>query len=252
MSNLDPWRNEPPQPKPGPTGGWIWLAFIAGMGALVLALAKAFPEAVRTRDDWMSVGYGFGIVVLVSTALFRLRAGAVLQHLRYGLIWLAVIVVLVLGYAYRDLFSDARQRIALGFSSADPVVTGERELVIAAEESGAFVVVGAVNGARVRFVVDTGATETVLSPADARRIGLDLAALRFDQAAETANGVGYGADYRAERLSVGPIVFEDVGVVVNQAPLSASLLGMSFLRRLESFEVRGDRLYMRWRENTAG
>lgn len=224
----------------------MWLALIAGMGALVLALAKAFPEAVRTRGDWMSIAYGFGLVVVVSTGLFRLRGGAILQHLRYGLVWLALMVVLVLGYAYRDVFADARERVALGFSNEDPVVSAERELVIAATPSGAFIVVGAVNGERVRFVVDTGATETVLSPQDARRIGLDLSILQFDQAAETANG----ADYRSESLSVGPILFEDVQIVVNQAPLSTSLLGMSFLRRLESFEVRGDRLYMRWRDTT--
>lgn len=234
--------------EPGRGGGLLWLVLVGAIVALVAVLANAFPEAVRTRDDWMSVAYTSGVVLLVSTAIFRLRGGALRQHAKYAIGWIVIIAVLVLGYAYRDVFSDTRQRLALAFSGGAPVAGAERELIIPATESGAFVVVGEVNGERVRFVVDTGATDTVLSPDDARRIGLDLAMLRFDQKAETANGVGLSAAYRAESLAIGPILFRDVDVSVNQAPLTISLLGMSFLRKLESFEVRGDRLYMRWRE----
>lgn len=240
------------QTVPGRRGWLFWLALVGAILALVTVLANAFPEAVRTKDDWMSVAYTSGVVLLVSTAIFRLRRGGLQQHARYAIGWIVIIAVLVLGYAYRDVFSDTRQRLALVFSGGAPVAGAERELIIPASQSGAFVVVGQVNGERVRFVVDTGATDIVLAPDDARRIGLDFTTLRFDQKAETANGVGLSAAYRAESLGIGPILFQDVDVSVNQTPLSVSLLGMSFLRRLESFEVRGDRLYMRWRETVVG
>ncbi len=96
--------------------------------------------------------------------------------------------------------------------------------------------------------MDTGASETVLSPADAARVGIDLAALTFDRASETANGVGYGAAFQADSLSVGAITFRDMPIMINQAPMSSSLLGMTFLRRLESFQVKGDRLLMKAHE----
>jgi aspartyl protease family protein len=119
-----------------------------------------------------------------------------------------------------------------------------RSVVVGRSEDGGFYVMGEVNGARVRFLIDTGATEIVLSPADAARAGLDTAQMDFSHPTETANGVGYGAGTTVERLEVGPIRLTDVPVAVNQASMSASLLGMSFLQRLESFEVRGDELIL--------
>jgi aspartyl protease family protein len=74
-----------------------------------------------------------------------------------------------------------------------------------------------------------------------------MAALDFGLSAETANGVGYGAPIRAT-LEVGPIDLADFPMTVNQAPMRRSLLGMSFLNRLQSFEVRGDTLILRWRD----
>jgi aspartyl protease family protein len=63
---------------------------------------------------------------------------------------------------------------------------------------------------------------------------------------ETANGVGRGASYKASSLEVGPVRLEDVPMQVDQAPMSASLLGMTFFKRLESFQVKDGKLYMRW------
>lgn len=245
-----PWRREAPEPpRPRQTGRvGLWLLLAAALGGLVVALARAFPEAVRTPDDWTRVAYALGVVLLVSTGIFRLGPGRFAQHLKYAAIWLAVIAVLALGFAYRDAFSGVGQRLRLAFSAGDPVTTGEHELVIPQDAGGSFVVVGKVNGQRVRFVVDTGATDTVLSPDDARRLGVDVASLTYGEPAETANGVGYSAAYTAQRLEVGPIAFDNFKVAINQAPMSSSLLGLSFLRRLQSFEHRDGQLILRWRE----
>jgi aspartyl protease family protein len=120
--------------------------------------------------------------------------------------------------------------------------------VVPQGEDGSYGVVARVNGQRVRFVIDTGATDTVLSPDDARRIGVDTGDLRYVVEAETANGVGYGAPYVAKRFEVGPIALADFKLTVNQAPMSVSLLGMSFLGRLESFHFEDHKLILRWRE----
>jgi len=87
----------------------------------------------------------------------------------------------------------------------------------------------------------------VLSPQDAARAGVDVAALKFDAPGETANGVAFNAPYVAPSISAGPIRLANVRASVNKAPLSTSLLGMTFLSRLQSFEFKGDALVMRWR-----
>ena len=94
-----------------------------------------------------------------------------------------------------------------------------------------------MNGGRVTFMVDTGATDVVLAPADARRIGLDPAGLTFDQLASTANGTVTGAAIRLDSLAVGPIEMRDLPATVNGADMSESLLGMEFLNRLSGWRV---------------
>jgi aspartyl protease family protein len=239
-----PWEPNPQAPR----GRFkLWLCLMAVLALAVLALVRAFPEAIRTRNDWAAVGYSVALLVVFSAGVFRLRSGQLIQHLRHLAIWAGLIAVFVVGFAYRDLFADAGQRLRLVFSSGDPVQVGEHEIAIPRDESGAYLVVGLVNGQRVRFMVDTGATDIVLSPDDARRAGVEVDALRFDRQAETANGPGYGAVHRIQQLEIGPVRLMDVEVTVNQAPMSISLLGMNFLHRLESFEFRDGKLIMRWR-----
>jgi aspartyl protease family protein len=127
------------------------------------------------------------------------------------------------------------------------VAAGPHELVVTQDDEGGFFVIGRVNGEPVRFLVDTGSSETVLSPADAHRLGLDTAGLQFDRMAETANGIGYGAPITAGSVAVGSIEVTGLPMVINKAPMTSSLLGMTFLGRLESFQVRGHKLYLKAR-----
>ena len=249
-----PWgRAASGQPPASPTtagrrtGLWI-LLLVAGLAGLVFALARALPGAVHGPDDWASVGYDVALAGLISAGLLRAGRGAWRQHLRHAAIWVVIVAVLALGFAYRDLFIGAGRRLQVAFSPGAPVATGDHELAIPQDAGGAFMILAKVNGQPVRFLVDTGASDTVLSPDDARRLGVNLDALTFDRGSETANGVGHGAAYAAQTFEIGPIHLDNVRMTINQAPMSTSLLGMSALGRLESFEVRGDKLVLRWRD----
>ena len=249
-----PWdfddAEPPPRPprRPGRIG--LWLLFIGGVGAMLVALVRAFPDEVRTRNDWADVAWAVMLILLVSTGLFRLGRGAFSRSLGYIAIWAAAIGVLAVGYAYRDDLAGVPQRLRLAFGAGYPIATAEHEVVVPQDERGAFVLNARVNGQPVRFIVDTGATDTVLSPEAARRLGVDVDKLDFKESAETANGMGYGAPFVAQRLDVGPIAFANFPMVVNQASMSSSLLGLSFLNRLESFEIRDRKLILKWREPT--
>jgi aspartyl protease family protein len=91
-------------------------------------------------------------------------------------------------------------------------------------------------------MIDTGATDVVLTPADARLMGLDPARLDYTRVADTANGQVRGAPILINNFKLGPITVQSLPAVVNEADMPISLLGMEFLNRLKSYRVEDDRL----------
>lgn len=246
-----PWDREPAKPPPPPTAArnrlWIGLGIAIAVAAGLALLAKGFPGAVRSGQDKASIGYNLAWIALLAAGLFTAGRIDWLQKARHLAVWAAIVGVLVVGVSYRAELEGVVQRVRTEFSASYPVATGAHELVVAQNGDGGFYVMGEVNGRKVQFLVDTGATDTVLSPDDAKRLGIDTSALKFDQRAQTANGVGYGAKITADSLAIGPIRFDQMPMMVNKAPMGGSLLGMTFLKRLESFQVRERRMYLRAR-----
>jgi clan AA aspartic protease (TIGR02281 family) len=120
------------------------------------------------------------------------------------------------------------------------------EYVIEAGAGGHFLVEAVVNGAPVIFLVDTGASNVVLTMADAERLGFRRETLRFTQRFASANGEVRGAPVVLRELRVGQFSLFDMPASVNEAPLRISLLGMSFLKRLHGYGVEDGRLILRW------
>jgi len=103
-----------------------------------------------------------------------------------------------------------------------------------------------VNGARIPMVLDTGASSVVLTQEAAKAAGLPLEVLNYSVNVDTANGRARAAPVTLDRMSIGGITERAVPALIAQpGQLRVSLLGMSFLNRLESWEVRGERLVMR-------
>ena len=103
-----------------------------------------------------------------------------------------------------------------------------------------------IDGTSISMLVDTGASTVVLKQADAKKLGIDVAGLTYSVPVQTANGMAYAAPVRLRNLSVGPIVIPQVEALVAQTgTLKESLLGMTFLSRLRSYEFSGDFLTLR-------
>ncbi|MDX2234256.1 MAG: TIGR02281 family clan AA aspartic protease [Hyphomonadaceae bacterium] len=101
---------------------------------------------------------------------------------------------------------------------------------------------GRVNGRKMELLVDTGATMVALTPDDAKAAGIDVRTLDFDARVRTASGTVRAALVTLERIQIGQVRVRDVEAMVIERGLPVSLLGMSFLNRLEQFQVRGQRL----------
>jgi len=164
------------------------------------------------------------------------------EMLRHAGIWALVVLVLLGAYALRDeIGAELRP------SAAISVAEGEVELRRSAGgQFEASAEVGANGRERqVRFLVDTGASHVVLSPADARRLGFDLDRLAFGQAVATANGRTFAARARLDVLRVGDVEVRNVEAFVQRDGLDRSLLGMSFLDRIEGYSVSRDVMVLR-------
>jgi aspartyl protease family protein len=103
---------------------------------------------------------------------------------------------------------------------------------------------GEVNGRSVRFLVDTGATAVALTPRDARRLGMDPARLTYGHTVVTAAGPARAAAVELESVSVAGARLEHVDALVIERGLDASLLGMTYLGRLSSFEATRHALFL--------
>jgi aspartyl protease family protein len=126
---------------------------------------------------------------------------------------------------------------------APAVAAGPRSVVIARAANGNFDVEGSIDGRRLDFIVDTGASAVTLNSDDAARLGLHPAERDYTVVLNTANGVVRGAPVRLNMVEVGDIMVRDVAaVIVPVEALRTNLLGLTFLSRLHHFDYRDGKL----------
>ena len=224
---------------------WILLALLT-VSLLVLVLQRneaALAELSRfDSSSFETKIMAAALVGLIALTLFRQRFSHVLESL---LIWAMLGALLALGYTYRVELREVADRVLAEFIPGYAATRG-RAVEIARASGGGFSVAAQVNGARIPMVLDTGASAVVLTQEAAKAAGLPLEVLNYSVNVDTANGRARAAPVTLDRLSIGDITERSVPALVAQdGQLRTSLLGMTFLNRLESWEVRGDKLMMR-------
>lgn len=152
-------------------------------------------------------------------------------------VWGLIFIGLMAGYG---LWGDIRSDI----SPRQTVLEDGAGIAVPRSEDGHFHLVLQVNGIPVEFLVDTGASDIVLTLEDAERVGLNPDNLAFLGRARTANGVVETAYATVDSVSLGPVRFDRVGVAVNGGEMDGSLLGMAFLNRFERLEISDNRLVL--------
>lgn len=224
--------------------GWILLAVAGGVLAVALVSRGEFlPSDDAPRLLYLGI---LGTVVAAGILGSGMRLGYVARSLA---LWLLIAVALIAGYQYRYELQDIASRVTAGLIPGSPVsvlsADGSANVLLDKQSDGHFQVRMTVDGAPVRAMIDTGATTTVLTAADARAAGIDPASLAFSVPVATANGVTMAAQARIREIAVGAIVRRNLPVLVAASgTLDQSLLGMNFLSTLSGFQVRGDRMVL--------
>ncbi|QFS82771.1 hypothetical protein FIU97_08160 [Roseivivax sp. THAF40] len=189
-----------------------------------------------------NISYGqLGYLVLLGAVLIfwffvqdRAGLGTKVKALAaWGFIFVGVIAVI-------GLWDDIRSTVA----PQQQVMQGEGRIVLPLQADGHYHARLDVNGTPVSFLVDTGATGTVLSAEDAERIGLAPDTLDYISTAQTANGIVRTAPVTLDNVALGPFTDRNVRAYVNEGALGQSLLGMSYLQRYAKIEIADRQLIL--------
>ena len=189
---------------------------------------------MMTNDLMLGGVYILMAIMLVLGSLMSRREPAA-KLITIALAWISIFAAGFVLFTFRDDFGWVTQRLraeAIG----TPVQQG-RETRIPMAIDGHFWVEAHLNGQKVRFLVDSGATMTTIDRETAIRAGVAVSPRR-DQFVRTGNGIIRVSGGRADELEVGGIVRNDVGLQVADND-DLNVLGMNFLSSLQSWGVQG-------------
>ena len=177
------------------------------------------------------------LLLVVAGWFFAQRRESLNRTLQQIILWVFLFAGAVLLYAVKNDL-----KLAVG-PSAQVEMSGD-QIVLTRNADSHFYATLMVNGTSLVFVVDTGATDMVLSRSDAVAVGLDPDKLAYIGRASTANGVVRTARVWLDRVQIGPIEDRNVTAWVNDGELQTSLLGMGYLQRFAKIEIAGNRMIL--------
>jgi aspartyl protease family protein len=193
-------------------------------------------------DQALSFVYLIGILVLVVSALM-VRRIPIGQGLKMFAGWVLIFLAAFVAFALKDDFMALGKRVLAESRGEGQVVAVGKELRIRKSMDGHFWVNGELNGRRIRFLVDSGATVTSISSDTAALAGIEPSGL--PAIVQTANGTVQVGRARADRLKVGTIERRNMAVHVSEAFGPMNVLGMNFLSSLSGWGVEGQWLVLR-------
>lgn len=236
---------------------WIGLSILVATGAYLSAGPLIGLAPATAPDELARLSSGIALLIVIGGSAFLGHRGQASLLLKQALAWIAIGLSLVVLYTYRADIARVGARVlsqlapgiplearTLGLADASSVSGGI--VAVTADRGGQFDIEALVNGTSVRLLADTGATLVVLTHEDALRVGIDTEALRYNVPVQTANGVAENALVHLQDISVGSITIANIRTLIAKpGQLETSLLGMSFLTRLSSFQISGDQLILR-------
>lgn len=190
-------------------------------------------------DEWQ-IGRASYLILLGAVLVFwffvqnRQNIGKTLQQaVVWGLIFLGVIAAI-------GLWGDIRQTVRPSLGT----VTSDGKIEVPRAPDGHYYLTLGINGKPVEFLVDTGATDMVLTLKDAGRVGLQTNDLAFHGRAMTANGPVRTAPVQLDTVSLGPVNDHNLRAWVSEGDMPQSLLGMAYLQRWSNIQISGGALVL--------
>ena len=207
------------------------------MGCVSLLVWAARPYiATMSTDQVTQILYLSLLATAIAGSYIVSNRGQWNKMAQQAVIWVLIFVGVISAVG---MWGQVKQTVS-PFQTA----VSDSQISVPRGRDGHYHVTLSVNGVDVDFVIDTGASQIVLSHEDATRIGIETADLRYLGSASTANGVVRTAPVRLQNVTLGPITDRNVPAVVNQGEMDGSLLGMSYLGAFSNIEIRDNKMIL--------
>lgn len=231
-----------------------WLAILALIVAAIALVVSndAGTIAGMSNEAFARVVAGAAIMIFLGGAVTSSYRGRFFQAVKHLAGWAAMMIFLVALYAYRVELAMVADRVIgeLTPQGTQINVTGAhgagQAVRIKRGWTGHFVATARIKDKGVEMIVDTGASTVVLRHEDAKKLGINMRSLRYTVPVQTANGSSYAARIELDSVTIGKVGLRGVeALIAKPGSLHQSLLGMSFLSRLRSYEFAGEYLELR-------
>lgn len=197
-----------------------------------------------TQNEQIQLISGITIIVFLILGLVSRKQPNNTPILRYSLYWIGIFLIGLIIYSYKDLLGEPINRLISTVSPSTPL-EGNRTIIVRKSRDGHFYVNTQINDRNIKFLIDTGATEVLLSKSDAIKAGINIADLSFDTSSYTASGTTKIARTTVD-IRIGAFEVQNFNVYVNSSENDNSLLGMSLLDLMESMKFEGDQLILEY------
>ena len=227
----------------------ILALLFAGLAALFL-LFETRPFGL---ENLPALPIAAGVLIVLVLTYFLTAKSSAIGLSKFGRLLAAALSIST--FAAAGYYLSASQQLSKavhaiaqsdGADNLADTKDGPRSVRLRKRDSGQFVARASINGTAVDLIVDSGASAIVLRYADAERAGIDTSALTFTTPLGTGNGAAFAAPVHLRSVTIGSVRVDGVeALVAKPGTVNESLLGMSFLRRLRSYDMAGDFLTLR-------
>ncbi len=211
----------------------IGIIFLAvGLIALIQWLSNNYGHAIA----WEELVYPLALLVLFSGGIWTALRKDPGFFLRGAMGWVLIFVALYVGYVQYENYQTKQALTKV--AGQDP------DLILSARDNHFYVDV-IINNKKIRAMIDTGASDVVLTEDDARRVGIVIEDIKDYRSYNTANGVVISKYTRLDEITMNNITAYDVRTSISEVDLNQSLIGQSFLNKLSKWQVvKGNEMHI--------
>lgn len=226
----------------------VKLAMLLCISTVITFLIRKLVDAQFPEFSWSnqnSISCFITILIIISIVYNSLSQKGIKIVSIQLLTWGGIFLIIITSYAFKFELNYAAQRVISVLIPSYNWVNKQGELVISRSNDGHFYVNAVANGIKIKFMIDTGASDVALTISDAKMLGFDLSKLNYTKTYSTANATSRAAPVRLNSVEIGRgAFFRNVEAHIGTGGLDVSLLGMSLLERFKGFRIDRDMLIL--------